>query len=153
MSSDDGPRHKVSTRKAAITLSLMQVGHRAICDNPVRGLTHGAYSALEGTRTGTGLIYPEGIALPDFLSHAIASDTSGEEFPVRLGVQLSAIHRQAIALTNSVVPFALDFVDVMGNKPCSSAIVQLIFCEWLLLVGVNLRRYSRVRSFFKVEVE
>ena len=153
MASDDGPRHKVSTRKVAITLSLMQVSHRTICDNPVRGLTHEAYSALEGTRTGTGLVYPEGIALPDFLSHAITSDTSGKEFPVRLGVQVSAIHGQAIALTNSVVPFALDFVDVMGNKPCSSTIGQSVFYEWLLLVGVNWRRYSKVRWFFEVKAE
>ena len=55
--------------------------------------------------------------MQDLLPNRFARHGSGEKFPVRLGLQVSAIKWETISLSYSVVPIALDLVDVLGYKP------------------------------------
>lgn len=84
--------------------------------------------------TGRGLIQPKRIALPDFLPYAIARNASGEELPVTLRVQVSAIHWQAVVLANGVVPVTLHFVDAVRYEARRVAFMRMVLLERLLIV-------------------
>lgn len=76
--------------------------------------------------TGNSLIDPKSHALEDGAADFRAHDSGGEELPVRLGVQVSAVEREAIFLAHDVVPVALHLVDVLGHEARFAAVAVAV---------------------------
>ena len=76
--------------------------------------------------TGNSLIDPDGHALKNRSSNLLAHDSRREELPVRLGVQMSAVEREAVFLAHDVVPVALDLVDVLRHKARFAAVAVAV---------------------------
>ena len=72
------------------------------------------------------LIEPLGHTLQDLGTDSFRGDGRGEEFPVRLGVEVAAVQGQAVALTDGVVPVRLDFVDVAGDEAGTVCVVIVV---------------------------
>ena len=75
---------------------------------------------------GAGLIEPLGYTFQYLGTYRFRGDGRGEEFPVRLGVEVTAVQGQAVALADGVVPVRLDFVDVAGDKASTVCIVVVV---------------------------
>lgn len=99
------PRHEVRARPSTIALRLMEIGKRAI---------------------RAGLIEPLGYTFQYLGTDRFRGDGRGEEFPVGLGVEVTAVQGQAVALADGVVPVRLDLVDVAGDKASSFCIVVVV---------------------------
>lgn len=90
--------------------------------------------------TGNSLIDPKRHALEDGATDLLAHDCRRKEFPVRLGVQVSAVEREAVFLPHDVVPVALDLVDVLGNEPrCAAVAVAVAVPRFERLLAVHVR--------------
>jgi hypothetical protein len=102
--------------------------------------------------TGNGLVNPKSHALEDGAADFRAHDGGGEELPVRLGVQVSAVEREAVFLPHDVVPVALHLVDVLGHEARFAAVaVAVAGLERLLTVHERGRGVCRGR--LEVEAE
>ena len=66
--------------------------------------------------TSTCLIHPKCVTFPDLIPDRFTRDRGGEEFPVRLRIQMSAVEGEAIALSNRMVPVALHLVYALGDE-------------------------------------
>jgi hypothetical protein len=78
--------------------------------------------------TCDGLIHPSSDTLHQRLASLGAGDGPGKELPIALGVQVPAVKWKSIPLQDGKVPFALVFVNIIGDEMLLLALCIIAAC-------------------------
>lgn len=131
MASDDGTGEEEGVREVAVAFGVVEVGEGAIFSFPFSVSTGPQKLGGKNALTGHSLIDPDRHALEDGGAHFRAHDGGGEELPIRLGIEVSAVERETVFLPHDVVPVALHLVDVLGHEARFAAVVVAVAVAWL----------------------
>ncbi len=87
--------------------------------------------------TGNSLVDPKRHTLQDRTADFVTHHGGGEELPIGLGVQMSAVEREAVALTHDVIPVALHLVNALRHEAGLVAVVVTVawFHRFLAVAG------------------